>query len=139
MPDLIDQLQALPDDWGLVAVGHNKRPYQNEWQDNPLTKEQVAKEIKAGRAKAVGVLAGPQSGGLLFVDHDGISASEVLTDLGAPLATLPKSWAMTSGRDGRLQIIYKVPERYWEHLHTKKIKSGRRYSVAKRFDISRLH
>jgi hypothetical protein len=126
MPDLIDQLQALPDDWGLVAVGHNKRPYQNEWQDNPLTKEQVAKEIKAGRAKAVGVLAGPQSGGLLFVDHDGISASEVLTDLGAPMSTLPKSWAMTSGRDGRLQIIYKVPERYWKHLHTKKIKSGKR-------------
>ena len=128
MPDLIDQLQALPDEWGLVAVGHDKRPYQKAWEKNPLTKQQVAKEIKAGRAKAVGVIAGPVSGGLLFVDHDGISASEVLKDIGAPLGDLPKSWAMTSGRDGRLQIIYKVPERYWEHIKTKKIKSGKQDS-----------
>lgn len=125
MPDLIDQLRALPDEWGLVAVGRNKRPYQDEWQLNPLSKAQVEDEIKAGRAHAVGVMAGPVSGGLLFVDHDGISASEVLTDIGAPLATLPKSWAMTSGRDGRLQIIYQVPERYWDHIKTKKIKSGK--------------
>lgn len=125
MPDLLEQLQALPDEWGLVAVGHDKRPYQKAWEKNPLTKQQIAKEIKAGRAKAVGVIAGPVSGGLLFVDHDGISASEVLKDIGAPLGDLPKSWAMTSGRDGRLQIIYKVPERYWDHIKTKKIKSGK--------------
>lgn len=125
MPNLIDQLRALPDEWGLVAVGRNKRPYQDEWQLNPLTKAQVENEIKAGRAHAVGVMAGPVSGGLLFVDHDGISASEVLADIGAPLGELPKSWAMTSGRDGRFQIIYKVPERYWEHIKTRKIKSGK--------------
>lgn len=122
---LLDELQALPDDWGLVAVGSNKRPYQPEWQKKPLNKAQVAAEIAAGRARAVGVLAGPQSGGLLFVDHDGISATEVLERIGAPLRDLPKSWAMTSGRDGRFQIIYQVPRRYWEHLHTKKIKSGK--------------
>lgn len=63
MSDLINQLQALPDDWGLVAVGTNKRPYQDGWQNNPLTKKQAAAEIKAGRAKAIGVIAGPASGG----------------------------------------------------------------------------
>ena len=122
---LLDQLQALPDDWGLVAVANNKRPYQPEWQKNPLTKAQVANEIKAARAKAVGVLAGPASSGLLFVDHDGISASEVLEQIGAPLRDLPKSWAMTSGRDGRFQIIYRVPEQFWDQIHTRKIKSGK--------------
>jgi predicted P-loop ATPase len=122
---LLDQLQALPDEWGLVAVGDNKRPYQHEWQKHPLTKAEVAAEINAGRAKAVGVIAGPASGGLLFVDHDGVSASEVLDRIGAPLRTLPKSWAMTSGRNGRFQVIYRVPERYWDHLHTKRIKSGK--------------
>jgi predicted P-loop ATPase len=122
---LLDQLHALPDDWGLVAVAHNKRPYQLEWQKNPLTKAQVADEITAGRAKAVGVIAGPASGGLLFVDHDGISASEVLESIGAPLRDLPKSWAMTSGRDGRFQIIYRVPEQFWDQIHTRKIKSGK--------------
>jgi len=125
MHPLIDQLAELPDHWGLVAVGNDKRPYQPEWQRNPLTKAQVAAEIKAGRAVAVGVLAGPQSGGLLFVDHDGLGASEVLENLGIRRAELPKSWAVTSGRDGRLQIIYQVPRPFWDKIKTAKLKSSK--------------
>ena len=56
---LLQQLQQLPDDWALVAVGNNKRPYQDSWQHNPLTKAQAADEIRSTRAKAIGVLAGP--------------------------------------------------------------------------------
>jgi len=121
---LLAQLEQLPDEWGLVAVGNDKRPYQPEWQKHPLTKEQVAAEIQAGRAVAVGVIAGPQSGGLLFVDHDGLGASEVLEQIGAPLRDLPKSWAVTSGRDGRLQIIYQVPEPFWSTIKTTKLRSS---------------
>ncbi len=125
MSSLLDQLAALPDHWGFVAVGHGKRPYQSEWQKNPLTKQQLTAEIDAGRAVAIGVIAGPQSGGLLFVDHDGISAGEILDKLGVPLRDLPKSWAVTSGRDGRLQIIYQVPEQYWSGIRTRKFKTGK--------------
>ncbi len=125
MSSLLDQLAALPDHWGFVAVGHGKRPYQSEWQKNPLTKQQLTVEIDAGRAVAIGVIAGPQSGGLLFVDHDGISAGEILDKLGVPLRDLPKSWAVTSGRDGRLQIIYQVPEQYWSGIRTRKLKTGK--------------
>ena len=100
MTHLLEQLHALPDDWPLVAVDGSKRAYQRAWQANPLTKAQVAAEIRAGRAKAVGVIAGPSSG-LLFVDHDGISATSELERLGLPLRELPKSLAMTSGKDGR--------------------------------------
>ena len=121
---LTDQLAQLPDHWGLVAVGHDKRPYQPEWQKNPLTKAQLTAEITAGRAVAIGVIAGPQSGGLLFVDHDGLGASEVLEQLGAPLRELPKSWAVTSGRDGRLQVIYQVPEPFWATIKTTKLRSS---------------
>ena len=120
----IDQLQAIPDTWALVAVGNDKRPYQPEWQKHPLTKHQIEAELSAGRAVAVGVLAGPPSGGLLFVDHDGLGASEVLQSLGTSLRDLPKSWAVTSGRDGRLQIIYRVPEPFWEQIKTTKIRSS---------------
>jgi hypothetical protein len=122
---LIDQLNALPPEWGFVAVGHAKRPYQPKWQDNPLTQQQLAAEIQAGRAHAIGVIAGPQSGGLLFVDHDGISAGEVLESIGTPSRDLPKSWAVTSGRNGRFQIIYTVPDQYWDQIKTRKIKSGK--------------
>lgn len=125
MADLLKELDILPDDWGFVAVGHGKRPYQPEWQKNPLTKDQLTVEINSGRAVAIGVIAGPQSGGLLFVDHDGISAGEILDKLGVPLRDLPKSWAVTSGRDGRLQIIYQVPEQFWSSISTKKIKTGK--------------
>lgn len=125
MSSLLDQLSLLPDDWGYVAVGYGKRPYQPEWQKNPLIKEQLTAEINAGRAVAIGVIAGPQSGGLLFVDHDGISAGEILDKLGVPLRDLPKSWAVTSGRDGRLQIIYQVPEQYWPDIRTRKFKTGK--------------
>ena len=123
--DLIQQLATLPDDWGYVAVGHGKRPYQPQWQKNPLTKQQLTAEIQSGRAVAIGVIAGPQSGGLLFVDHDGISAREILDKLGVPLRDLPKSWAVTSGRDGRLQIIYRVPEQFWNDIRTRKFKTGK--------------
>ena len=122
---LIDQLNALPPQWGYVAVGHAKRPYQPKWQDNPLTQQQLTAEIEAGRAHAIGVIAGPQSGGLLFVDHDGISAGEVLESIGTPSRDLPKSWAVTSGRNGRFQIIYTVPDQYWDQIKTRKIKSGK--------------
>jgi hypothetical protein len=126
MADLISQLQALPDDWALVAVGNNKRPYQDDWPNNPLHKAAAAAEIKAGRAKAIGVIAGPASGGLLFVDHDGISATEVLERIGAPIRDLPKSIAVTSGRDGRFQIIYRVPPDYWPAMKGRHvIKSGK--------------
>ena len=121
---LIAQLEQLPDTWGFVAVGKSKRPYQEKWQQNPLTKAQMAAEIEAGRAHAIGVACGPQSGGLLFVDHDGPSASEVLTKLGIPISELPKSWAVTSGRNGRFQVIYTVPVQYWDQIKTRKIKSG---------------
>ena len=124
MPLLTDLLAALPDHWGFVAVGNDKRPYQPEWQKNPLDKPTLSREITAGRAVAVGVIAGPQSGGLLFVDHDGLGASEVLERLGIPLRELPKSWAVTSGRDGRLQIIYQVPRAFWDQIKTTKLKSS---------------
>lgn len=121
---LTAHIDILPDHWGFVAVGNDKRPYQPEWQKHPLTKDQLATEITAGRAVAVGVIAGPQSGGLLFVDHDGLGASEVLEQIGAPLRDLPKSWAVTSGRDGRLQIIYQVPEPFWATIKTTKLRSS---------------
>lgn len=121
---LLDHLAFLPDSWAFVAVGHDKRPYQPEWQKRPLNKPALATEINAGRAVAIGVIAGPQSGGLLFVDHDGLGASEVLEQLGAPLRDLPKSWAVTSGRDGRLQVIYQVPEPFWGTIKTTKLRSS---------------
>ena len=123
---LLEQLQSLPDDWGLVAVGANKRAYMDAWQRTPLNKRQVAAEIRAGNALAVGVLCGPLSGGLLFLDHDGISATQKLEELGLPLRELPKSPSVTSGKDGRFQIIFRVPEEFWPAMRGQRVfKTGK--------------
>ena len=74
-------LDLLPPQWGLVACGRRKQPYQKRWQQHPLTKAQISTEISQGRCRAVGVLCGEQSGGLLFVDHDGPSCAELVRRL----------------------------------------------------------
>lgn len=121
---LQSELDRLPDNWGFVAVDDQKRPYQPEWQKRPLTKPAMAAELADGRAKAIGVCCGIPSGGLLFLDHDGRSASTILRDWGCPMSSLPRSWTVTSSRDGRFQVIYQVPEEYWQAIATRKYKSG---------------
>ena len=118
------ELDRLPDGWGYVAVDDKKRPYQQEWQKHPLTKAALAAELRNGHARAIGVCCGVPSGGLLFLDHDGKSASIILRDWGCPMSSLPRSWTVTSGRDGRFQVIYKVPEHYWDGIATRKYKTG---------------
>ena len=118
-----DEILRLPKEWRFVAV-QNKRPYQNDWQKNPLTRSQLFKEITAGRSTGIGVCCGTPSGGLLFLDHDGQSASEVLTEWGFSVGSLPPSWMVTSGRVGRFQLIYKIPEKYWSKIKTRKFQTG---------------
>jgi hypothetical protein len=122
--DLLGQLAALPRHWSYVAVDGQKRPYMDNWQKNFITRIQLGKELQSGRAKAIGVCCGTPSGGLLFVDHDGKSASRLFDDWGIPVSSLPPSWTVTSGRDGRFQIIYQVPEHYWADIRTRKYKTG---------------
>jgi hypothetical protein len=122
---ILDQLARLPDGWGFVAVDGEKRPYQKaSGRSGPLTKAKLAAELKAGRARAIGVCCGVPSGGLLFLDHDGKSASTILREWGCPMSSLPRSWTVTSGRDGRFQVIYQVPQHYWDGIVTRKYKTG---------------
>ena len=118
-----EEILRLPKEWRFVAV-QNKRPYQNDWQKNPLTRSQLFKEITAGRSTGIGVCSGTPSGGLLFLDHDGQSASEILTEWGFSVGSLPPSWMVTSGRVGRFQLIYKIPEKYWSKIKTRKFQTG---------------
>ena len=123
---LMEQLVALPAELALVAVGGNKAPYLPNWQRSPLTKAQLQSEITAGRCKAVGVLCGRPSNGLLFLDHDGESCDRLIETLsGSPIVeALPQTVGITSGRRGRYQLIYRVPEQHWDAIATRKLKTG---------------
>ncbi|MEM1366632.1 MAG: bifunctional DNA primase/polymerase, partial [Cyanobacteria bacterium P01_H01_bin.15] len=120
------ELAKLPDFLTLVAVGPNKAPYHANWQRNPLSKSQLEMEIDAGRCKAIGVLCGDASGGLVFVDCDGHSCDRLVEKLsGQDLAkALPKTVGITSGRPGRKQLVYRIPEAARRGLSTKKLKTS---------------
>lgn len=142
---LLQALDLLPTSWALVAVGRNKAPLGTNWQKIPLTKQDfevavqdrcferltVEKDGKSSHPPiswfhAVGVLCGSLSGGLLFLDHDGPSCDEVICKLsGQSLEqALPTTVSVTSGREGRYQSVYRVPERFWGAIATKKISTG---------------
>ncbi len=79
---LLALTQALPSNWGLVAINGQKAPYQSNWQHTPLTPAQITAEIQQNQhCQAVGVLCGTLSGGLLFVDHDGASCDPLIESL----------------------------------------------------------
>jgi len=119
-------LDLLPPQWGLVACGKRKQPYQKRWQKSPLTKAEISTEISQGRCHAVGVLCGVPSGGLLFVDHDGPSCAELVRRLSGESVedALPSTLVISSGRNGRAQYVYHVPEMFWSDIQTHKIPTG---------------
>lgn len=142
---LLEDLEELPDNWALVAVGKNKAPIGNNWQNTPLTKRDFKAAVQVGRFecltvkkdektfhptvswfRAVGVLCGPLSGGLLFLDHDGASCDRLIQQVSEQSLeeALPKTISVTSGREGRYQSIYRVPERYWGAISTQKLQTG---------------
>ena len=92
-----------------------KQPQGLNWQKTPLTWEEVAGE------SACGILSG--QGGFLAVDCDGQAALARLTELFG--GEIPSTWAWSSGKPGRIQFGFFVPEelrdrfqkaRYWEDL-----------------------
>lgn len=123
---LLEQLGALPAELALVAVGAHKAPYLANWQRSPLSKTQIESEIRAGCCKAIGVLCGTPSQGLVFLDHDGDSCDRLIETLsGLSLKeALPRTVGITSGTPGRYQLIYRVPEQHWPQLTSRKLRTG---------------
>lgn len=127
--DLKKELVKLPNPWRFTFVNGSKGAYLNNWAKTPKTKEQVLEEIDnpLSPIKAVGVLLGEYSDGLVCVDHDGLSATGFINKLaGTDLINdaLPQTVTVTSGREGRYSCFYRVPQEYWQHIKTRKIPTG---------------
>ena len=129
---------ALP----LVPLGGNKQPLGDKWQNRPFTAEQLMEGISSGgvsvpikgqikkiQLQGYGLLTGRpitvegKTYYLMAVDQDGPSAISKIAELseGNPL---PKTVAFASGREGRCQYLFLVPEQYKNSIKTKKIKTG---------------
>ena len=71
----------------------------------------------------VGVLLGNASGGLLAVDHDGESASELLRSK-FNIQRLPTTPTITSGKPGRFCSFYRVPAAMCDSLKAESFGTG---------------
>ena len=140
-------VERLPKDWRFCVCNGNKVPQGSEWQNHPFTHETLVEAQNSGVfttlwltpsdgrepfnvplswCKSIGVICGPQSGGLLMLDHDGKSCDHLIEKLSGVSLTeaLPKSPVVTSGISGRYQIAYRVPEHFWDAIATRQIATG---------------
>lgn len=94
-----------------------KKPYPNNWQNMPLTLDQV-------ESTNVGLILGPKGNGILAIDFDGTSAWTWIVEQGVQNLPVTPTW--TSGKTDRCQMAFSVPERLWDVLKTKKVATGER-------------
>ena len=110
MKYLIDTLNKLPINWTLTPV-FNKAPKIKNWQKG-VDREIIIKEIESGRANGFGLITGILSGHILAIDCDGPTAHGLAEKSGG----LPYTVSFTSGKKGRAQYLYLIPELYRETL-----------------------
>ena len=110
-PGQID-LNLIPLDWALTPL-REKRAYVPGWTSKPHSIEQIRVELNEGRATGVGLMSGQWSneGALIWVDVDGPEAIPALEELaGGSLHTIfPPTLTISSGKPGRLRMLYSVP------------------------------
>lgn len=105
-------LDLIPIDWALTPL-NGKRAYVAGWTQSPYSIEQIQRELEEGRATGIGLLTGQWSneGGLIWADIDGPEAIPALEELaGGPIdVVFPPTLTISSGKEGRLRMLYSVP------------------------------
>ena len=123
--ELLPQLTGLP----LIPCGAGekfKAPMDpntgypaRDWQHRAHTPEEIAS--MGPKVLCVGTRLGPQAGGIVCFDIDGISAIDKAIELGAdpdPGGT----WKVGRANNAnRYKLFFKVPEDRWEGLTDKKV------------------
>lgn len=116
---------AFPEWWSFVPVV-GKATYVKEWTTKPLSKQDCITAYKLrSDYNGLGVVSGAFSGGLIALDIDGPSADARYKDAAGeeyePFCQ-ERTMAWTSGKPGRRQILYRVPQDLVEQLqHVKKL------------------
>ncbi|MCP9928590.1 bifunctional DNA primase/polymerase [Cyanobium sp. CH-040] len=116
---------VFPSHWAIIPVA-GKDTYVSGWQNEALSEKQCESEYRAKSAyRGLGVVTGRLSHGLVAIDIDGPEADArlkaVLGDAYEPLGEeTTMSW--TSGKPGRRQILYRLPEFLYKELdHVNKL------------------
>ena len=111
---MIDSELVLMHDWRYTNVTNgDKKPYPNNWQNTPLTLNQV-------QSNNIGLQLGQHSNGVCAIDFDGIEAIDFWTTTfpNYPIHEL-NTIMWSSGKEYRCQAAFVVPEMYWDVLKRK--------------------
>jgi len=127
LPPWWHELDDLPHQWKLVSCNGKKTPIDpktghplSNWPTRCIPVEEF-KILPPAGIQAVGVALGPASGGLLAVDFDAEGYEAVFQGVyGRPVTDLPNSVSWSSGKPGRKQVAFSVPEHYWGQLRNRK-------------------
>lgn len=94
-----------------VTIG-DKKPYPNNWQNTPLTLQQV-------ESTNIGVILGKYSSGLCAIDFDGEEAIDHWTNtFGIDISDMDTvMWS--SGKPYRCQAAFSIDDEYWDVLKRK--------------------
>ena len=126
----------------LVPIANNKQPIGDRWQQRPFTATQLSAALSQGGVEVpiqnqtqkiqplgFGLITGLSltvrgfTYYVMALDQDGASARRKIDELSGG-ESLPKTVAFTSGRSGRCQYLFLIPEQYKNAIKTKKIKTG---------------
>ena len=122
-------VEQIPATWRLLPVNGRKQPVDpisgaglKAWTKSSFDARNFP--FDSPHVKAVGVLAGPASGGLLVIDIDSESGQNLLENMtGQKLQDFPPTIACTSGRQGTQKRFYQVSdETIWAELRTAHLK-----------------
>lgn len=109
-----DKELSLMKDWRYTNVTHqDKKPYPNNWQNTPLTLQQV-------QSSNIGLQLGQHSNGVCAIDFDGPEAIDFWSETFPqhPIDQL-NTIMWTSGKEYRCQAAFVVPTEYWSTLKRK--------------------
>jgi len=119
----------IPADWNLVPVNGNKRPVDpltggglKNWQHSSYDTTDFP--FDSPYVKAIGVLTGSKSNGLLVVDIDSQDGQHLLETIsGKTLSDFPPTIACTSGKPGTQKLFYRIPSsKQWGQIRTAHMK-----------------
>ena len=105
---LIKSVSQLPSHWALTPI-KDKKPLRKAWNtEKPISRDELKDLLSKDYWNGIGLRTGGVSGGLVAIDVDGHSALPILDRLSG--GDLPKTVQFKSGKPGRYQSLYQVPE-----------------------------
>ncbi len=134
---IVEALSILPCHWQIIPT-NGKQPLGCQWQQRPFTPKSLQNQLsQEGKVRVCGnnqtcyeavptgiaLLCGQNEREFLVaVDCDGQSAFDQIEQI-AP-TPLPSTVAFTSGRSGRAQYLFKIPNLTKKQLKSRKIRTA---------------